>query len=33
MSALAYAPTIPLVWAMFADVADYSEWKTRRRAS
>ena len=29
--ALAYAPTIPLLWAMFADVADYSEWKTGRR--
>jgi glycoside/pentoside/hexuronide:cation symporter, GPH family len=29
--ATAYAPTIPLVWAMFADVADYSEWKTGRR--
>lgn len=29
--AIAYAPTIPLVWAMFADVADYSEWKTGRR--
>jgi MFS family permease len=28
---LTYAPTIPLVWAMFADVADYSEWKTGRR--
>jgi GPH family glycoside/pentoside/hexuronide:cation symporter len=26
-----YAPTIPLVWAIFADVADYSEWKTGRR--
>jgi Na+/melibiose symporter-like transporter len=26
-----YAPTIPLVWAMFADVADYSEWKADRR--
>jgi glycoside/pentoside/hexuronide:cation symporter, GPH family len=26
-----YAPTIPLLWAMFADVADYSEWKTGRR--
>jgi glycoside/pentoside/hexuronide:cation symporter, GPH family len=26
-----YAPTIPLVWAMFADVADYSEWQTGRR--
>ena len=28
---LAYAPTIPLIWAMFADVADYAEWKTGRR--
>jgi len=28
-----YAPTIPLLWAMFADVADYSEWKTGRRAT
>jgi GPH family glycoside/pentoside/hexuronide:cation symporter len=26
-----YAPTIPLVWACFADVADYSEWQTGRR--
>jgi GPH family glycoside/pentoside/hexuronide:cation symporter len=31
--ALAYAPTIPLIWAMFADVADYSEWTTGRRAT
>jgi GPH family glycoside/pentoside/hexuronide:cation symporter len=31
--ALAYAPTIPLIWAMFADVADYGEWKTGRRAT
>jgi Na+/melibiose symporter-like transporter len=30
---LAYAPTIPLIWAMFADVADYSEWKTGRRTT
>jgi glycoside/pentoside/hexuronide:cation symporter, GPH family len=29
--AIAYAPTIPLTWAIFADVADYSEWKTGRR--
>jgi GPH family glycoside/pentoside/hexuronide:cation symporter len=29
--ALTYAPTIPLLWAMFADVVDYSEWKTGRR--
>jgi Na+/melibiose symporter-like transporter len=31
--ALAYAPTIPLIWAMFADVVDYSEWKTGRRVT
>ncbi|MCL6544126.1 MAG: MFS transporter [Bryobacteraceae bacterium] len=31
--ALAYAPTIPLLWAMFADVADYGEWKTGRRTT
>ncbi|MEO7458277.1 MAG: MFS transporter [Gemmatimonadaceae bacterium] len=29
--ALSYAPTIPLIWAMFADVADYAEWKFNRR--
>ena len=29
--ALSYAPTIPLIWAMFADVADYTEWKWNRR--
>mgnify|MGYP001553604990 FL=1 len=29
--AVAYAPTIPLIWAIYADVADYSEWKTGRR--
>jgi GPH family glycoside/pentoside/hexuronide:cation symporter len=28
-----YAPTIPLIWAIYADVADYSEWKTGRRAT
>jgi GPH family glycoside/pentoside/hexuronide:cation symporter len=28
---MCYAPTIPLIWAIFADVADYSEWKTGRR--
>lgn len=31
LGSVAYAPTIPLVWAIFADVADYSEWKTGRR--
>jgi glycoside/pentoside/hexuronide:cation symporter, GPH family len=29
--AIFYAPTIPLVWAIYADVADYSEWQTGRR--
>lgn len=29
--AIAYAPTIPLTWAIFADVADYSEWRVGRR--
>ncbi len=29
--AIAYAPTIPLIWAIYADVADYSEWKTGYR--
>jgi len=31
VSAVVYAPTIPLIWSIFADVADYSEWKTGRR--
>ena len=31
VGAMVYAPTIPLVWAIYADVADYSEWKTGRR--
>jgi Na+/melibiose symporter-like transporter len=31
--AISYAPTIPLIWAMFADVADYAEWTTGRRAT
>jgi GPH family glycoside/pentoside/hexuronide:cation symporter len=30
---LAYGFTIPLLWAMMADVADYSEWTTGRRAT
>jgi glycoside/pentoside/hexuronide:cation symporter, GPH family len=29
--AACYAPTIPLIWAIYADVADYSEWKSGRR--
>ena len=31
--ALTYAPTIPLLWAMFADVVDYGEWTTGRRTT
>lgn len=30
---LTYGVTIPLLWAMIADVADFSEWKNRRRAT
>ena len=30
---LAFGPTIPLLWAMMADVADYAEWKTGRRST
>ena len=29
--AIVYAPTIALIWAIYADVADYSEWKTGHR--
>lgn len=28
-----YGITIPILWAMIADVADYSEWKSKRRAT
>lgn len=31
VGALVYAPTVPLIWAIYADVADYSELKTGRR--
>jgi glycoside/pentoside/hexuronide:cation symporter, GPH family len=31
LGSIVYAPTVPLVWAMFADVADYSELTTGRR--
>jgi GPH family glycoside/pentoside/hexuronide:cation symporter len=27
------APQAPLLWAMYADTADYSEWKNQRRAT
>lgn len=33
LSSLSYGPTIPLLWAMIADTADYSEWKNGRRAT
>jgi GPH family glycoside/pentoside/hexuronide:cation symporter len=26
-------PNAPLVWAMYADTADYAEWRTGRRAT
>ncbi|MEY4489986.1 MAG: hypothetical protein RIQ79_2494 [Verrucomicrobiota bacterium] len=29
----AYGPTIPLLWSMIADAADYGEWITGRRAT
>jgi glycoside/pentoside/hexuronide:cation symporter, GPH family len=31
--AIGWGPTVPLLWVMIADVADYSEWKTYRRAT
>jgi GPH family glycoside/pentoside/hexuronide:cation symporter len=30
---LVMAPQAPLLWAMYADTADYSEWRNRRRAT
>ncbi|MEZ4386462.1 MAG: MFS transporter [Candidatus Krumholzibacteriia bacterium] len=30
---LIMAPQAPLIWAMYADTADYSEWKNERRAT
>jgi len=30
---LVFGPTIPILWAMMADVADYSEWRTGRRST
>lgn len=33
LKSLAYAPTVPLLWAMIADVADYSEYINYRRAT
>ena len=31
--AIGWGPTVPLLWVMIADVADYSEWKNSRRAT
>lgn len=33
LKSLAYAPTVPLLWAMMGDVADHSEWVNYRRAT
>lgn len=33
LKSLAYAPTVPLLWAMIADVADHSEYVNYRRAT
>jgi glycoside/pentoside/hexuronide:cation symporter, GPH family len=30
---LAYGPTIPLLWSMIADAADFGEWTNNRRAT
>jgi GPH family glycoside/pentoside/hexuronide:cation symporter len=30
---IGWGPTIPLLWVMFADVADHSEWLSHRRAT
>jgi len=33
LAKISYAPAVPLLWTMLADSADYSEWKTGRRAT
>lgn len=33
IGSFAGGPLSPLIWAMYADTADYSEWKTGRRAT
>jgi glycoside/pentoside/hexuronide:cation symporter, GPH family len=30
---LVFGPTIPILWSMMADVADFSEWTSRRRST
>lgn len=31
LGAIVYAPSVAVMWAMYADAADYSEWQTGRR--
>lgn len=33
LTSFATGPTMPLLWSMMADAADYSEWKNHRRAT
>ncbi len=33
LQSFAWGTTVPLLWAMMADVADFSEWKNHRRAT
>ena len=33
LKSLAYAPTVPLLWAMIGDVADHVEYENHRRAT
>ena len=33
LSSFISGPAMPILWAMYADTADYSEWKTNRRAT
>ena len=33
LAKMSYAPAVPLLWTMLGDTADYSEWKTGRRAT
>ena len=33
LAKMAYAPAVPLLWTMLGDTADYSEWKSGRRAT
>ncbi len=32
-AAFALGPNAPILWSMYADVADYSEWRTGRRTT